>query len=168
MKKLFSVLGAQLLLAVSSNAVTWDVVTLSAVVKIGTGTIETTKLTARSYLESVAVNSGTPKEDLFVGFREDNGQVAVVRRSDETILFTIVGAPAGGGNASNSSGTKAFISAGANIASPSNVVFAGSIYDQVKRSESGDIISVNRSFSGGNANQVIKGTIHTTGRKIVL
>jgi hypothetical protein len=168
MKKLFSILGAQLLLAVSSYAVTWDVVTVSAVVKIGAGSVTTTKLTARDYLETVSVNSGTPKEDLFVGFREDNGQVAVVRRSDETILFTIVGAPAGGGNASNSSGTRSFISAGANIASPSNVVFAGSIYDQVKRSEGGAIISVNRGFSGGTGNQVIKGTIRTTGRKIVL
>jgi hypothetical protein len=168
MKHLISILGAQLLLAIPSFAVTWDVVTISAVVKVGGGALTTTNLTARSYLNSVAVNSGTAKSDLFVGFREDNGQVAVVRRSDETILFTIVGTPAGGGTASNGSATKAFISAGANVASPSNVVFAGAIYDQVTRSEAGAILSVSRTFSGGNGNQVIKGTIRTTGKKIEL
>jgi hypothetical protein len=63
MKKLLSILGAQFLLAVASYAVTWDVVTVSAVVKIGAGTVTTAKLTARSYLESVSVNSGTPKEE---------------------------------------------------------------------------------------------------------
>jgi hypothetical protein len=168
MKHAFSMLSIQLLLALSCYAVTWDVVTVSAVVKAGTGSLTTTKLTTRSYLDSVSVNANTPKSDLFVGFREDNGQVAVVRRSDETVLFTIVTAPGAGGVASNASGTKSFISGGANIASPSNIIFAGAIYDQVTRSAGGAILNVSRGFSGGTGNQVIKGSIRTTGKKIEL
>ena len=168
MKTLLTIVSLQWLVSLSSFAVTWDVVTVSAVVKAGTGSLATTKLTTRSYLDSVAVNSGTPKSDLFVGFREDNGQVAVVRRSDETVLFTIVTAPGAGGVASNASNTKSFISGGANIASPSNIVFAGAIYEQVTRSAGGAILTISRSFSGGTGNQVIKGSVRTTGKKVEL
>jgi hypothetical protein len=168
MLKLLAFLCSQLLLISGCGAVTWDIVTVSASVKQGgTGNITTTILSARDYLNLVSTTTGTPKSDLFVGFREDNGQLAVVRISDETVLYNIVSGIATAGNASNGTNTKFSIGAQATVSSL-NTDFQGFIYDGVTRFPNGSIKQVVRLFIGGAGNQTIKGLARTTGKKIEL
>ncbi len=159
---------AQLLLTSASFAVTWNVVKLSVVVRQGSGgDIATTVLSSRSYMNFVSDTTSTPESDLFVGFREDTGVIAVVRRSDETVLYNIVSGLGNGGTASNGSNTKGFISVGA-VVSSLNTDFSGFIYDTFKRDSSGSLKKLSRRFIGGSGNQTIIGTARTTGKKIVL
>ncbi|MEA3187873.1 MAG: hypothetical protein QOD99_1703 [Chthoniobacter sp.] len=168
MKTLLNILSVYLVLAASSFAVEWDFATVSATVKQGGGALATTVFNNRKYLDFVSQANSTQKSDLFIGFRVDNGQLAVVRISDKTVLFTIVTSPGNGGTAANSANTSVFTSGGATIASTSTN-FSGAIYDHIKRAQGGSIQSISRVFSGGDGgSQVIKGTAVTTGRKINL
>lgn len=169
MKTLLGIALAGLSLASTSLAVTWDVVRVSIVVKQGsaTGNITTLVLSSRAYLNFVSDDTSTPKSDLFIGFREDTGEIAVVRKSDETVLYRIVSGLGTGGLASNGTGTVQSISVPATISSL-NTDFSGFVYDSVRRSGSGSIKSVTRQVMGGFQNQTIKGTCTSTGKKIEL
>ncbi|MEO8350613.1 MAG: hypothetical protein ABI680_02710 [Chthoniobacteraceae bacterium] len=168
MRTCITAIFAQLLLASASFAVTWDVVNLSVVVRQGSGgNVETTVLSSRSYLNFVADSTSTPKSDLFVGFREDTGVIAVVKRSDETVLYNIVSGLGAGGTAANGTNTKGFISVAAVISSL-NTDFSGFTYDSFKRTSDGSIKKLKRQFVGGTGNQTIIGTARTTGKKIEL
>ena len=151
------------------SAVTWDVVSVSLVVKQGTSTgkLSITTLNSRKYLNFVSARFATPKSDLFVGFREDTGIIAVVRKSDETVLWNVVSGISTNGIASNGTSTTQSIASFA-IISSLNTDFQGSAIDAVTRRASGTIKKLNRSVSGGFQNQTIKGSFVSTGKKINL
>jgi hypothetical protein len=169
MKTNIALILAVLALSCASYGVTWDVVNVSFIVRQGSavGKITSVALSSRSYLKKVAADTSTPKSDLFVGFREDTGEVAVVRRSDEQVLYKIVSGLGAGGTASNSTGTSQSISVAA-VVSSLNTGFDGYIYDTVSRTASGGIKSLTRTMVGGFENQTIIGTCRTTGKKIEL
>jgi hypothetical protein len=107
------------------------------------------------------------RSDLFVGFREDTGEVAVVRKSNETILRRIVSGLTVQGQASNATSTKQSISGFATVSSL-NTDFNGFFLDSVTRSSNGGIKTLSRKILGGLSNQTITGTIKSTGKKITL
>jgi hypothetical protein len=170
MKTLLAATVAAILCASTSSAVTWDIVKLSVVVKTGndTGKITTTVLTDRSYLNFVATDTTTAKNDLFVGFREDTGEVAVVKKSTETVLYNIISGLGAGGTASNGTGTQQSIAVSAVISSLNTDFTNGFVFDGVKRNDSGAVKSVTRLFLGGFQNQTIRGSMITTGKKVEL
>jgi hypothetical protein len=168
MKTLISLVSAVLVFVSTASAVTWDVVTVSVVVKQGNaGNIVTTVLNGTKYLNFVSNANATPKSDLFIGLREDTGQISVVKRSTETVLYNIVSGVSVAGNASNGTGTVQSISGPATVSSL-NTDFTGFFYEKQKRSASAAIKSVNRQVTGGNGTQTIIGTFVTTGKKIAL
>jgi hypothetical protein len=168
MTKLLAILSASFLLGSASLAVTWDVVNLTVSVKQGgTGEITTTILTSRDYLNFVSSRDGVPRSDLFVGFREDTGVIAVVQISSETVRYNVVSGFGPAGIASNGTNTKFSVS-GPAVVSSLNTDFQGYIYDSAKRFRDGSVKSVARLFFGGFENQTIRGIARSTGRKIEL
>lgn len=169
MKTIVAVILAVISLTAPSFAVTWRLVSVSIVVKQGnaSGAVNTFVLSNRSYLNQVSAQFSTPKTDLFVGLREDTGEIAVVRKSDETMLYKIVSGIGTGGVASNNTTTVQFIAAPA-VVSSLNVDFSGYIFDSVKRTNTGGVRACKRQLFGGFLNQTIKGTCVTTGRTINL
>ncbi len=168
MVKLITLLCTQLLLVMAASAVTWDIVSLSVSVKQGGGgNIVTTNLKSGDYLKFVASRDGIPKNDLFVGFREDTGEIAVVQISTEMIRYNVVSGLVPGGTASNGTNRKFSIS-GPAVVSSLNTDFQGYIYDSAIRFQNGSVKSVTRLFLGGAGNQTIRGLARSTGKKIEL
>lgn len=168
MYKLLTILFAHLLFASASFAVTWDIVSLSVSVKQGgTGEIVTTILNSRDYLDFVSSRDAIPRSDLFVGFREDSGVIAVVQISTETVRYNIVSGLGTGGTAANGTNTKFTASAPA-VVSSLNTDFQGFFYDTSKRFRDGSIKSVSRLFLGGAGNQTLRALARTTGKKMEL
>lgn len=167
MKRLILLVLVQLMLVSASDAVTWSVVTVSNVVSQSGTQITATVLSSRKYLDEAARRSGAPLKDLFIGFREDTGEVAVVRISTETIIYNIVSGLGTGGTAANTLGSKGITSLPATVSSL-NTDFVGYIYDTFTRKSDGSLKSVSRLLIGGSGNQTIKGTIRSTGKKFIL
>ncbi len=169
MKIILAIVALSFSLMSAASAVTWNVVSVSLVLKQGNaaGNVVTTVLSTRKYLDFVAATTSTPKTDLFVGLREDTGEVAVVKRSTETVLYRIVSGLGSAGLAANSTGTLRISALPATVSSL-NTDFSGFIYETQTRNSSGAVRGVNRLCIGGSGNQVIKGSVVTTGRKIVL
>jgi len=169
MKKVLSSTFALLLLATAAPAVTWDLVSLSVVVRQGnpTGNTTATTLNSRKYLNYASARFGVPLADLFVGLREDTGQVSIVQRSTKTVLYNIVSGLATQGVASNATTTTQAIAASATVSS-TGTDFTGFVYDSLRRNANGSIRSVSRLMIGGFATQTLRGSCVTTGRKIEL
>jgi hypothetical protein len=107
MLKLLTILFAQFLFVSACFAVTWDIVSLSVSVKQGgTGEIVTSILGSRDYLDFVSSRDAIPRSNLFVGFREDTGEIAVVQISTETVRYNVVSGLGAGGTAANGTNTK--------------------------------------------------------------
>lgn len=172
MKNLFAALSALVLLASAAFAggtVTYDLATVSIVIRQGSGTnITTTVLNNRKFLDFVATANNIPRSDLFIGISEATGELLVIQRSTETIRFGIVtnlNGPAG--SAVNGQGSLRYLTFGCVISSLTTN-FNGFFYETQKRNGNNVITSISRQFSGGNGTQVIKGSCKTTGRKITL
>ena len=156
-----------MLLSSGAQAVTWSVVSVSAVVNQGGPEVSRTVLSSRTYLARAVTQTGAPLSDLFIGFREDTGQVAVVRISNESIAYNIISGLGAGGSAANALNSKGTTSLPATVSSL-NTDFAGYVFDSFARKADGSIKSVNRLFIGGAGTQTIKGTVKTTGKKFNL
>jgi len=159
------------LLTQPAFAVTWKIVSVSVIVKqsSATGRVTTTLLSSRSYINFVSDRDSIPASDLFVGFRTDTGEIAVVSKSDKTVRQPIVRnlAFGSGGQAENGTQTVQFIAVPASVSSL-NTEFNGYIYDSATRASSGSVKSVTRTFVGGFQNQTIKGSCKTTGKQVIL
>lgn len=169
MKTLLALASVLLAFTSAAPAVTWSLVTVSVVVKQSStgGALLVTTLNNRKYLDKVAAQFSIPKDDLFIGFREDTGQISVVQRSTELVRYNIVSGLTAQGTASNGTSTKQSIAVSATVSSL-NTDMNGFAVDSVERFPSGNIKSVKRTFVGGAGNQTLKGTATTTGRRIEL
>ncbi len=169
MKYLAALVAASLLFISTSHAVTWHVVTVSVVVNLGGSSVTKTTLNAHAYLQATSTRFGVPMDDLFIGFRDDTGEIAVVQISTKTVKYFVVTNLNGGGTAKNGTSTSGTSSQNATVSSL-NTDFAGYFYDKFTRNDDGSLKRVSRQFMGGDSatSQTIIGTAHTTAKKFEL
>ncbi len=168
MKRLLILAFVLLLFSSAAHAVTWRVVSISAVVSQGGPSITNTVLTSRSYMALGASRFGVAdKNDVFVGFREDTGQVALVQISTKTVLYSIISGFGTGGTAANALNTKGTVALPATVSSL-NTDFSGYVFDSFTRKPTGALSTVTRLFIGGLQTQTFKGTIKITNKKFEL
>lgn len=177
--KHFAILAAvYLFLHSTSQAVVWISVTITAYVQQGPGpggTLTKTTLTTRKYLEEAVRDfrvPGTNQPDpnlknYFVGFRTDNGQVAVVHFPSESVAYQINSAVAGGGSAANGTNTIGSV-AGNSTVSSLDTDATGFVFDKFSRFSDGSIKSVARQFIGGSPGLTIIGTVRTGAKRFTI
>lgn len=159
---------AIMMLASTSEAVTWRVVTASVVVNQGGAAVTKTTLSSKKYIEEGARRFGDPNlKNYFIGFRTDTGVIAVVHIPSETVVYNVVSGLTTQGTAANAANTIGTVAGNATVSSL-NTDFNGFFFDKFTRKTTGALNAVARVVHGGSGTQTLIGTFRLSAKTFEL
>jgi hypothetical protein len=169
MKTLLALIGFSMLLAPASFAipVIWDAAIVSIVVyEPFNGTIQRSVSNNTTLIRYAATLSGLRASSLAVAISELSGEVAVIKRSDHTVEFTILSPQAGGQVVSNAADTDFYFTSNVDIFPSGSLTGSGVSFNHLSATVAGRHLSEQMSFVANNSGPtVMRGVCVTTGAK---